>query len=190
MKFLKFTLILVVVLNTSLIRAADYVIDTRGAHASVNLKVKHLGYSWLTARFNQFSGEFSYDAKNPEQSKISLKVVTDSFDSNHAKRDLHVKSKDFLAVSQYPVAEFNSHSVVDKGNGKLVVNGKISIRGITKELSIDVEKVGEGKDPWKGYRVGFSGKASITMADFGVPTNLGPDSSEVYLEIHIEGIRK
>ena len=170
--------------------AADYVVDTKGAHASVNLKIKHLGYSWLTARFNNFSGQFSYDAKNVSAAKIEITVDTGSFDSNHAKRDKHIKSKDFLEVNKFPKAKFVSTSITDKGNDKLEVVGNITIRGVTKPITIDAYKVGEGKDPWGGYRVGFGGTAKITMKDFGVPMDLGPASADVYLDLHIEGIRK
>ncbi|TQV89253.1 YceI family protein [Aliikangiella coralliicola] len=170
--------------------SAEYIIDNKGAHASINLKVKHLGYSWLTGRFNEFEGKFSYDAKNVSASKIKVHVNTGSFDSNHAKRDKHIKSADFLEVSKFPEASFVSTSVKDLGDGKLKVKGKITIRKITKEIVINAEKIGEGPDPWNGYRAGFSGEAKITMADFGVPMDLGPASADVYLELHIEGIKK
>ena len=166
--------------------AADYVIDTKGAHASVNIKVKHLGYSWLTGRFNEFSGKFSYDADKVADSKIMVVVKTGSFDSNHAKRDKHVKSNDYLGVSDFPEAKFESTSVTEKGDGKLAVEGNLTLRGITKKIVIDAEKIGEGKDPWGGYRAGFSGTTMIAMKDFG----LGAKSPEVHLELHIEGIRK
>ena len=169
--------------------AADYVIDYKGAHASVNFKVKHLGYSWLTGRFDKFSGTFSYDEKNVSASKIEVNVDTTSVNSNHAERDKHLKSADFLEVNKFANAKFVSSSVTDKGNGKLEIKGALTLHGITKDLVIDAEKIGEGKDPWGGYRVGFSGTTQITMKDFGIKMDLGPASAQVDLELHIEGVR-
>lgn len=172
-------------------QAADYIIDTKGGHASINLKIKHLGYSWLTGRFNQFSGDFSYDNKNVSTSKINVAVTMKSFDTNHAARDKHIKSSDFLDVKKFPKAHFVSTNITQKkGDDDLIINGKLTLRGITKNVTFEAEKIGEGKDPWGGYRVGFSGDLDITMADFGVPTKLGPHSTQVTLELNIEGVRK
>ena len=73
------------------VNAADYKIDSSGAHASVNFKVSHLGYSFIQGRFNTFSGDFSFDANNVEASKIAVSIDTSSLDSNHAERDKHIK---------------------------------------------------------------------------------------------------
>ncbi|MGB1263691.1 MAG: YceI family protein [Cognaticolwellia sp.] len=166
--------------------AADYVIDTKGAHASINFEASHLGFSVLAGRFNTFSGEFSYDKDNVAASKISVTVDTSSFDSNHAKRDKHVRSDDFLDVSKYAQATFVSSKVVDKGEGKLAITGDFTMHGVTQPLTIAAVKVGEGKDPWGGYRAGFTGTATIAMADFGFKKDFG----KVALKLHIEGIRK
>lgn len=74
--------------------AADYVIDTQGAHASINFKVSHLGYSFIKGRFNKFEGEFSYDPANVTASSVEVTVDTTSLDSNHAERDKHIRSGD------------------------------------------------------------------------------------------------
>ena len=170
--------------------AADYVIDNKGAHASINFKVNHLGYSWLTGRFDKFDGKFTYDANNVSASKIQVNIDTSSVNSNHAERDKHLRSDDFLDVSVFSNAKFVSSSVTDKGNGKLEVAGKLTMHGVTKNIIIDAETIGEGKDPWGGYRVGFSGTTSIAMSDFDIKMNLGPASSHVFLELHIEGKRQ
>jgi polyisoprenoid-binding protein YceI len=170
--------------------AADYVVDYKGAHASVNFKIQHLGYSWLTGRFDKFSGNFSYDADDISSAKIEMLVDTSSFNSNHADRDKHIRSDDFLDVDKFASAKFVSSKIVDKGNDKLEVSGLLTLHGVTKEIVIDATKIGEGKDPWGGYRVGFSGTTKIGMADFGITKNLGPASTHVELEFHLEGVRK
>lgn len=166
--------------------AADYVVDYQGAHASINFKVKHLGYSWLTGRFNTFDGNFSYDENNISASKISINIDTTSVDSNHAERDKHLRNDDFLDVDKFSTAKFVSSKVEDLGNGKLKVTGQLTLQGVAKEIIINAEKVGEGKDPWGGYRAGFSGTTSISMKDFGYKMDFG----EIIFDLHIEGIRQ
>lgn len=177
-------------LSASVANADDYVIDTEGAHAFVQFKISHLGYSWLYGRFNTFDGTFSYDEANPTAAKISVSIDTSSVDSNHAERDKHLRSKDFLEVSKYPKATFVSTRIEDKGEGKAAVHGDFTFRGVTKPIVIDAMHTGGGKDPWGGYRNGFSGTTSFKLKDFGVPKSLGPASEEVEIFLSIEGIKK
>lgn len=170
--------------------AADYIIDTKGAHASINFKIQHLGYSWLTGRFDKFNGNFSYDSANIAASKIEVNIDTSSVNSNHAERDKHLKSDDFLDVSAFAKAKFVSDSVTDKGDGKLAINGTLTLHGVSKKITIDAQTVGEGKDPWGGYRVGFSGTTNIALTDFAIKMNLGPASNNVELNLYIEGIKQ
>lgn len=172
------------------VNAADYVIDTKGAHASINFKIQHLGYSWLTGRFDKFNGNFSYDSANIAASKIEVNIDTSSVNSNHAERDKHLKSDDFLDVSAFANAKFVSDSVTDKGDGKLAINGTLTLHGVSKKITIDAQTVGEGKDPWGGYRVGFSGTTNIALTDFAIKMNLGPASNNVELNLYIEGIKQ
>jgi polyisoprenoid-binding protein YceI len=172
------------------VNAADYVIDNKGAHASINFKIKHLGYSWLTGRFDKFSGKFSYDPSNVSASKIEVNIDTSSVNSNHAERDKHLKSDDFLDVSAFSNAKFVSKSVTQKADGQLAVTGVLTLHGVSKTITIDAQTIGEGKDPWGGYRAGFSGTTSIALSDFAIKMNLGPDSTHVHLNLHIEGIKQ
>jgi len=173
-------------------QAEDYVIDTKGMHAFIEFKVKHLGYSWLLGRFNKFDGTFSYDEKNPEKSKVQINVDIASLDSNHAERDKHLRSKDFFNVSKYPKASFVSLGYVNKGNGNGILTGKFTLRGVTKDIAIDVQQIGAGKDPWGGYRRGFMGKTTLHLSDYNMAKAniLGPAAENVELALYIEGIRK
>ena len=177
-------------LLTPFANAADYIVDHQGAHASINFKIKHLGYSWLTGRFDNFSGNFNYDAKDIAASKISIKIDTGSINSNHGERDKHLRSGDFLDVSKFTEATFVSSSINDLGNDKLEVKGLFTFHGVSKEIVIDATKIGEGSDPWGGYRAGFSGTTKIGLKEFGIKTDLGPASTHVELELHIEGVRQ
>lgn len=170
--------------------AADYVIDREGAHASITFKVSHLGYSYVVGRFNDFSGDFSYDAKNPAAAKVNVKVNTLSVDSNHAERDKHIRSADFLNAAKFAEATFVSTSVEDKGNGDMVIKGNFTLNGVTKPLAIQAHAVGEGQDPWGGYRAGFTGTTTFAMKDYGIKLDLGPASANVELDLVVEGVRK
>ncbi|HDP89273.1 MAG TPA: YceI family protein [Thioalkalivibrio sp.] len=170
--------------------AADYVIDTKGAHAFIQFRIQHLGYSWLYGRFNDFEGEFSYDPEKPDDSKIEVSIDMASLDSNHAERDKHLRGKDFFEVSKYPTARFVSKSYKDHGDGTGVLTGDLTLKDVTREVSIDVVHVGEGEDPWGGYRTGFQGSAMLTLKDFNIDYELGPKSREAELILSIEGVRK
>ena len=170
--------------------AADYVIDMKGAHASVNFRVKHLGFSWLVGRFDKFSGTFAFDDKNPDASKVKVEIDTASINSNHAERDKHLRSEDFLDVAKFPTATFESTSVKASGPDKATITGKLTLRGVTKDVTIDATRIGGGEDPWGGYRDGFEGTTKFALADFGVPKDLGPASKEVELTLHVEGVRQ
>ncbi|ARU28570.1 YceI family protein [Cellvibrio sp. PSBB006] len=170
--------------------ADKYVIDTKGAHASINFSIQHLGYSYLTGRFNNFSGDFTYDPKDVAASTINVTIDTTSVDSNHAERDKHLRSGDFLNVEKFPKATFVSKKIVPDDGDEFDVVGDLTLNGVTKSITIEVDKVGEGKDPWGGYRVGFEGETEIALKDFNITKDLGPASQTVKLELHVEGIKQ
>jgi len=168
----------------------NYIIDTKGAHASINFVIKHLGYSYIIGRFNTFSGEFSYDPNNIAASTVNIAIDTRSVDSNHAERDKHLRSSDFLNVDKNPKATFVSKKVVLDDDGTFKITGDLTLNAVTKSITIAAEKVGEGKDPWGGYRVGFVGETEFALKDFNITKDLGPASQTVKLELHIEGVRQ
>ncbi|RUO79874.1 hypothetical protein CWI84_07895 [Idiomarina tyrosinivorans] len=171
-------------------QAADYKVDTEGQHAFIQFKIQHLGYSWLLGEFTQFSGNFSYDEANPEAAKVMMTIDTGSIDSNHAERDKHLRSDDFLYVEKYPQAKFVSTAYMPNGDGTGTLKGDLTLRGVTKSISIDVNEVGAGPDPWGGYRRGFEGTTTLTLADYGIDYNLGPAAKTVDMYLSIEGVRQ
>jgi|SRR5690606_26528229 polyisoprenoid-binding protein YceI len=170
--------------------AADYAIDKQGQHAFVSFKISHLGYSWLYGTFKDFDGSFSFDAKAPEASKVSVKINTASVDSNHAERDKHLRSGDFLNVDKHPTATFESTSVKSTGEGTADITGNLTLNGVTKPVVITAKLIGEGSDPWGGYRAGFEGRTKLKLKDFDIQKDLGPASQEVELIISVEGVRQ
>ena len=174
----------------SLSQAADYVIDTEKAHAFIQFRIKHLGYSWLLGRFNDFDGTFSYDESNPGASKVQVNIRTASIDSNHAERDKHLRGEDFLEVDKYPTATFTGTGFRENDDGTAVLTGDLTLHGVTHQVTIDVRHIGHGPDPWGGKRRGFEGTTSLKLADYNIDYNLGPAAREVELFLSVEGIEQ
>ena len=183
--------ILAALLLLPAIALADrYVIDTDHAHAFIQFRIQHLGYSWLSGRFNDFTGSFDYDESNPSAASVQVEIDTASVDTNHAERDKHLRSEDFLNVDKFPKARFESTSFKEHGDGTATLEGNLTLHGVTKPISIAVEQIGHGPDPWGGYRRGFEGTTRISLADYDINYNLGPKSKELELILSVEGIRQ
>ena len=171
------------------VMAADYVVDKEGQHAFVDFKISHLGYSFITGTFKDIDGKFSFDAAKPEASKIEFNVNTASVFTNHAERDKHIASGDFLNAAKFAKATFVSTSVKSTGKNTADVAGDLTIAGVTKPVVVKATFLGEGKDPWGGYRAGFEGTTSIKRSDFGKQKDLGPASDAVELYVSFEGVK-
>ena len=169
--------------------AADYVIDKEGQHAFVDFKISHLGYSFIHGTFKGWDSTFSFDAAKPEASKIAVELKTASLFTNHAERDKHILSKDFLDAGKFPEAKFVSTSVKSTGEKTADVTGDLTLHGVTKPIVIKATFNGEGKDPWGGYRAGFNGTSTLNLNDFGIK-GPGPTSQTLDLDITFEGVQK
>jgi len=169
-------------------------LSTRRPARLVDFKISHLGYSFITGTFKDLDGKFSFDAAKPEDSKIEFNVRTASVFTNHAERDKHISSKDFLDVGKFADAKFVSTSVKTTGKnaaGQVTadVTGDLTLHGVTKPIVVKATFLGEGKDPWGGYRAGFEGTTSFNRQDFGKQMDLGPASNNVELYVTFEGVK-
>ncbi|AEF53812.1 YceI family protein [Marinomonas posidonica] len=169
-------------LASSLSFAADYKVDT--AHSAVIFKIGHLGVSTTVGRFDEFSGDFSF-ADDGKSGSATLTIQADSVDTNHDARDKHLRSPDFLDVKQFPTLTFTS-SQFDGDT----LTGDLTLHGVTKAVTFDVEKVGEGKDPWGGYRSGFEATTTINRSDFGITYFIPGVTDTTEIEVYVEGIRQ
>ncbi len=169
--------------------AADYKIDKEGQHAFINFRIQHLGYSWLYGTFKDFDGSFTFDEKNPAADKVSVTINTESLDTNHAERDKHLRSADFLNTGKFPKATFTSTDVKKDGD-ELDITGNLTLNGVTKPVKLEAKLLGQGDDPWGGYRAGFEAEGKIRLKDFNITKDLGPASQEVELIISVEGVRQ
>jgi len=192
LKTLFITLILALGLASPLQASENYVFDIKGQHAFIQFRIKHLGYSWLIGNFNTFTGSFTYDEANPANNSVTTEIDVASVFSNHAERDKHLRSADFFDVAKFPKAAFTSTAYEDKGDGKGVLKGDFTLRGITREIEFDVTQFGAGKDPWGGFRRGFAGSTTLRLSDYNMlkAGMLGPAAENVELFFSIEGVRK
>ena len=188
---LKTALFAICLLSLSpLLPASDYLIDTKGSHAFIQFRIPHLGYSWLLGRFNSFKGTFSYNDQEPSAARIDLLIQTASIDSNHAERDKHLRGEDFLDAKQFPEVLFKGTEYTESADKSAILKGNLTLRGVTRPISIEVKQIGAGMDPWGGYRRGFEGTTRLRLKDYGIDFDLGPAAEVVQLDLYIEGIRK
>lgn len=171
---------------TSIVSADTYLVDTKGAHAAVHFKISHLGYSWLYGRFDDFSGEFVFDEKDPSAASIKMTVETNSVNSNHVERDKHLRSDDFLNVAKFPTASFESTQFTPGKDGHGTMQGKLTLNGVTQLISLEVEFVGAGEDPWGGYRRGYEATTELKLSDF----NIKKSDATLWLTVAVEGIKQ
>ncbi|MFZ4210780.1 YceI family protein [Pantoea endophytica] len=169
--------------------AADYKFDNEGQHAFVQFRIQHLGYSWLYGTFKDFDGSFTFDEANPAADKVNVTINTNSLDTNHAERDKHLRSADFLNTGKFPQATFASTAVKKEGKD-YKITGDLTLNGVTKPVTLDAKLIGEGKDPWGGYRAGFEASGEIVLKEFNISKDLGPASQKAELIISVEGVRK
>jgi len=172
-------------------QAADYQIDTEGQHAFVQFKISHLGFSYILGSFEEFDGQFAYDPENLDASSAEIEVQVDSLTSNHAERDRHILSEDFLNAGEFPTATFSSTGFESTGENEGVLTGDLTLHGETQEIEMPVTLMGEGDDPWGNYRAGFEGSTTLTLSDYGIDMSDFPESMhELELYVTFEGIRQ
>ncbi len=145
--------------------------DIDAVHSEVSFVVRHMVVSKVRGRFNAFEGTI-VTGDSPLQSSVEATIDAASVDTNQEQRDAHVRSADFLDVENFPVLSFRSTAVRAARDG-FEVDGELTIRGVTKAVTFDLELNGFSPDPYGGTRVGFSATTEINRQDFGVSYN-GP----------------
>ncbi len=202
MKFLKgFASVLLIVTALSLggvqdsrAELVEYVIDPD--HSQVIFKVKHMGISTVTGRFDLFEGTYAFDEENIGNSKVETTITTASINTNKQKRDDHLKSPDFLDVEKNPTITFKSKEVKKGDGGDFTVVGDLTINGVTKEVELDAEYGGSATDPWGNERTAFTAETKIDRKDYGITWNKTLDAGgvvvgdDVKIILEVEGIKK
>ncbi len=140
------------------------------AHTVVEFSAKHMMITTVRGRIADVEGTIYTDEKDPRKSSVEATLKGASIDTRSDQRDQHLRSGDFLNVEQFPEIRFKSTRIEgDKDNFKLT--GNLTIRDVTREVTLDVEYGGKNRDPWGGERVGFSASAKIDRRDFGLTWN-------------------
>jgi polyisoprenoid-binding protein YceI len=166
-----------------------YIFDP--AHTQIFFSVNHLGFSHPQGRFNKFSGGFTFDLAHPEKSKIDVTVDANSIDMASEDWNRAMKGDNFFDVKKFPSLTFKSTKIETTGKDTGKVTGDLTILGVTKPVTLDVTYNKSGVHPYnKNYVAGFSAKAKINRADFGMTWGLPGIGEEVNVDIQVEGIRQ
>ena len=170
-----------------------YTIDP--THSRIGFVARHAMVTKVRGSFNEFEGSGYFDAENPAVSDLQLTIKAASIDTRNADRDGHLKGNDFFDMETYPEITFASTAVVQVDDTNYRVSGDLTIKGVTKPVTVDFEFTGTAVDPYGNTRVGFEGKTTINRKDWGVSWNATLDtggvlvSEKVTLEFEVSAIR-
>jgi polyisoprenoid-binding protein YceI len=173
--------------------ATEYKVDP--SHSHVGFTVSHL-VSKVKGEFKDFDGSFNFDAKKPVTSGGKFVVKAASISTNNEKRDAHLKSPDFLDAQKYPELTLANIKIKAAGKDKYKMTGDLTIHGVTKPVTFDLEYNGEAKDPWGNMRAGFSANGKINRKDYGLTWNKALETggllvgNDVAIELQVEAIQE
>jgi polyisoprenoid-binding protein YceI len=171
----------------------DYTIDT--AHSRIGFVARHAMVTKVRGSFDDYEGTLHIDGENPAKSWVRVTIQAKSIDTRNAQRDDHLRSNDFLDMDNYPEITFASTAVEPVGDDKFRVTGDLTLRGVTRPVTLDVEYTGTATDSFGNVRVGFEGSAQINRKDFGVNWNALLEgggvmvSDKVTVEVEVSAIK-
>jgi polyisoprenoid-binding protein YceI len=175
--------------------AVAYTIDP--AHSGAGFKIRHLMVAYIRGGFGGVTGDVILDPTNPANTKIKASINTTTLHTQDEKRDAHVKGADFLETDKYPTITFVSKKVTPDGKDRWKIVGDLTLHGVTKEATLDVESAGvETKDPWGNLRTGAEATAVIRRSDYNLKFNAPLETGgvmlgdDVHVHLDIELIKK
>ncbi len=170
-----------------------YAIDP--SHSRIGFVARHAMVTKVRGSFNEFEGTGFFDADHPENSHLELVIQAASIDTRNADRDGHLRSNDFFDMEQYPQITFRSTSVEQTSDSEYRVTGDLTIKGVTKPVTVDFDYTGAAVDPFGNHRLGLEGTTTINRKDWGVSWNAPLEaggvlvSEKVTLEFEVSAIR-
>ncbi len=173
------------------VETKTYKID--GSHSNVGFTARHM-ISKVNGEFAEFDGKFSFNAEDLSASRLTATVQAASISTRDQKRDDHLRSEDFFGVKKFPTLHFVSKQLVEVSPKKYKMIGDLTMRGVTKLVTFDVEYLGEVDDPWGGHRAGFMAKTKVNRKEFGIIWNKTLDNGgllvgdEVEISVNVEGL--
>lgn len=151
-------------------------------HTAANFSIKHMMISTVRGGFGKVSGTVEYDGKNLAKAKVDATIDASSINTNEAKRDEHLRGKDFFDTEKFPKITFKSTGIKPKGKGKFAMTGDLTMHGVTKPVTLDVDGPSTViKDKQGNHKVGFSANGTIKRKDFGITYNSVLDGGGVAL---------
>ncbi|MER7835137.1 YceI family protein [Streptomyces sp. NPDC096040] len=162
----------------------DYTIDP--AHTTLGFVARHAMVTNVKGSFRQFEGSLHLNGADPSKSTASLDITMDSITTGSPDRDGHLKSADFFKTDEFPTMTFRSTKAEALGGDDYRITGDLTILGVTKPVTIDLEFNGAAKDPFGNDRVGFEGKAEIKRSDWGVTWNAALETGGVLVSDKIK----
>jgi polyisoprenoid-binding protein YceI len=165
------------------------------AHTAVEFVARHLMVTKVRGRFHRVDGAI-HVAEHPADSWVEVKIDAASVETGDGQRDEHLRSPDFFDVERYPEITFRSKKLEGSSPGHFLVLGDLTVHGVTRPITLDVEYAGVTADPWGGTRAGFSASTEINREDFGLTWNVALESGgfvvgkKVRLEFEIEAIKQ
>jgi len=166
------------------------------SHSSINFHVRHLMVSKVHGRFTKWGGTLELDEQDPTRSRLDVTIDAASIDTKEDKRDEHLRSPDFLEVAKFPTITFKSAQITRAGDDRYVVAGELTIHGVTRPVTLEVEGGDRVTDPWGGTRTGFSARTSISRKEFGLTWNVALEAGgflvgdKLDITLEIEAVKK
>ncbi|WAL63192.1 YceI family protein [Amycolatopsis cynarae] len=166
------------------------------AHTRLGFVARHAMITKVRGAFNEFTGTARIDGDHPEQSGATVTIKATSIDTRNADRDAHLRSNDFLKMDEYPEITFRSTKIEQTGDDTFDVTGELTIRGVTRPVTVPLTYEGSAQDPFGNTRIGFEGSATINRKDFGITWNAALETGgvlvgdKVVLEFEISAIKQ
>jgi polyisoprenoid-binding protein YceI len=173
--------------------SGDYELDP--AHSRLGFVARHAMVTKVRGQFRTFSGTLHIDAQEPSRSTAELTIQADSVDTGNEQRDGHLRTNDFFDIENHPTWTFRSTAAELVGEDTYRVTGDLTIRGVTKPVTVDLEYTGSARDPFGNVRVGFEGRTTVNRKDWGVNWNAPLEaggilvSEKVTLELDLSAIK-
>ena len=174
--------------------SGKYAIDP--SHSRIGFSARHAMVTKVRGGFNEFEGSGVLDGEDVTKSSLQVTIKAASIDTRNADRDNHIRSNDFLALDEYPEITFTSTGIEAVGGDKFRANGDLTVRGVTRPVTFDLEYTGTEIDPWGNRRIGVEGSTVINRKDFGVSWNAALESGgilvseNVTLEFEISAVKQ
>ena len=165
-------------------------------HSEITFTVRHMMFAKVRGHFTKWTSTLAYDTADPSKTRVQVEIDTASIDTREPQRDGHLRSGDFLDAEKFPKMVFTSKRIEPAGQSRYRVVGDLRIRDVTREVALDVEQTGGGKDPWGNERLGFSVKTAISRGEWGLKWNQALEaggvlvSDKVDIEAEVQVVQK